>query len=364
VSEWGDLAQTPPILAIASNPEVRKISGDCNMATAEQLKALLRSYVEGDGDQFLTISMQVAADAARRGKVKLASELRDLVDEAKRRAAQFTQRPSVPIARPAGELADLIAASYPKTRLADMVLAQPTRRALDRVVEEYRQQDKLRAHGLSARRKLLLVGPPGAGKTMTASALAGQLSLPLLAVRFDGLITKYMGETAAKLRQVFDAMVATRGVYLFDEFDAIGGDRSRRNDVGEIRRVLNAFLQFLEADDSDSLILASTNHQEILDLALFRRFDDIIRYGFPSPEHSEELIRNRLNAFGLRRVNWKAVCQAAVELSFAEVARASTEAAKDAILQDRTEISTENLVVALEERRAFTNQDTPEPSEQ
>lgn len=330
------------------------------MATAEQLKALLRSYVEGDGDQFLTVSMQVAADAARRGKAKLAGELRELIDEAKRRAAQPVRRPSVPIARPAGELAELVSAAYPKTRLADMVLSEPTRRALERVVEEYHQQDKLRAHGLSARRKLLLVGPPGSGKTMTASAIAGQLSLPLLAVRFDGLITKYMGETAAKLRQVFDAMVTTRGVYLFDEFDAIGGDRSRRNDVGEIRRVLNSFLQFLEADDSDSLILASTNHHEILDPALFRRFDDVVRYGFPAPEHVEELIRNRLNTFGLERVSWEAVRRAAAGLSFAEVARASTEAAKDAVLQDRNKIITDNLVNALNERRAIIRLDTPE----
>src|SRR5262249_62234212 len=107
---------------------------------------------------------------------------------------------------------------------------------------------------------------------------------PLLGVRLDGLITKFMGETAAKLRLIFDAMTRTRGVYLFDEFDAIGGDRSLPNDVGEMRRVLNSFLQFLEADDSDSLILAATNHDELLDPALFRRFDDVIRYGPPTPE--------------------------------------------------------------------------------
>src|SRR4029077_16572145 len=105
--------------------------------------------------------------------------------------------------------------------------------------------------------------------------------------------------TAAKLRLIFDATSRTRGVYLFDEFDAIGGDRGRRNDVGEMRRVLNSFLQFLEADDSDSLILAATNHEEILDPALFRRFDDVIRYGLPNVDQVEQLIRNRLNGFGL-----------------------------------------------------------------
>ncbi len=215
---------------------------------------------------------------------------------------------------------------------------------------------------MSARRKLLLVGPPGSGKTMTAAALAGELKLPLLGVRLDGLITKFMGETAAKLRQVFDAMVTTRGVYLFDEFDAIGGDRGRRNDVGEMRRVLNSFLQFLEADDSDSLILAATNHQAILDPALFRRYDDVISYSFPQPEQVEQLVQNRLNSFDLGRVKWDEVRHAATGLSYAEVARASTEAAKVAILQDCDEITTGELIGALLERSSIARQDHQESS--
>jgi SpoVK/Ycf46/Vps4 family AAA+-type ATPase len=334
------------------------------MATAEQLKALLRSYVEGDGEQFLTVSMQVAAHAARKGQSRLAQELRELIDVAKRQASHLRLRPSVPIARPVGELADLIHASYPKTRLADMILAKQALRSVERVLTEYRQQDKLRSHGMSARRKLLLVGPPGSGKTMTAAALAGELRLPLLAARLDGLITKFMGETAAKLRQVFDAMTSTRGVYLFDEFDAIGGDRGRRNDVGEMRRVLNSFLQFLETDNSDSLILAATNHQEILDPALFRRFDDVIRYGLPEPEQVELLMKNRLNSFDIRGVNWDDVRRAASGLSYAELARASTEAAKVAVLQDRDEITTAELLGTLSERSHITrrnHQDSSSP---
>jgi SpoVK/Ycf46/Vps4 family AAA+-type ATPase len=332
------------------------------MATAEQLKALLRSYVEGDGEQFLTVSMQVAAHAARKGQSRLAQELRELIDEAKRRASQPGARPTVPIALPVGELADLMHASYPKARLADMILAEPARRSLERLLTEYRQQDKLRTHGMSARRKLLMIGPPGSGKTMTAAALAGELNLPLLSVRLDGLITKFMGETAAKLRQVFDAMTATRGVYLFDEFDAIGGDRGRRNDVGEMRRVLNSFLQFLETDDSDSLILAATNHPELLDPALFRRFDDVIRYGLPEPDHVERLVQSRLNSFDLRGVNWDELRRAACGLSYAEVARASMEAAKLAVLEDRSGITTEQLLRTLHERSVITRQANAEKS--
>jgi SpoVK/Ycf46/Vps4 family AAA+-type ATPase len=321
------------------------------MATAEQVKALLKSYVEGDGDRFLTVSMQVAAHAARKGQEKHARELRELIDEAKERSAAPTTSRAVPIARLNGDLGDLIAASYPKTRLADMVLSASTRDSLLRVVKQYRQQGKLRSHGLSARRKLLLVGPPGSGKTMTAAALAGELHLPLMATRLDGLITKFMGETAAKMRLIFDGMARTRGVYLFDEFDAIGGDRSRPNDVGEIRRVLNSFLQFLEADDSDSLILAATNHEGLLDPALFRRFDDVIRYGLPAPEQAEALIRGRLNQFQLTHVDWCIIRQATEGLSNAEIARAGDEAAKEAILADLADVTQVALLDALRERR-------------
>ena len=122
-------------------------------------------------------------------------------------------------ARPAGELADLLLATYPKVRLSEMVLSADTLSRLQRVLLEYRQQTRLREHNLSARRKLLLVGPAGCGKTMTSRALAGELKLPHLTVQLHGLITKYMVmETAAKLHLIFEAMNNTRGVYLFDEF--------------------------------------------------------------------------------------------------------------------------------------------------
>jgi len=113
---------------------------------------------------------------------------------------------------------------------------------------------------------------------MTAAALAGEMNLPVFTIQLDGVIRKFMGETAAKLRLVFDATRTTRGVYLFDEFDAIGGRRTAANDVGEIRRVLNSFLLFLGQERSDSLVVAATNHPDLLDRALFRRFDDVVEY--------------------------------------------------------------------------------------
>jgi SpoVK/Ycf46/Vps4 family AAA+-type ATPase len=246
----------------------------------------------------------------------------------------------------------LLVAAYPKTRLADMVLADRPRSRLVRVLREQRQRELLSTRGFTPLRKLLLLGPPGTGKTMTASALAGELAVPLLTIQLDGLITKFMGETAAKLRLVFDAIRETRGVYLFDEFDALGGDRGARNDVGEIRRVLNSFLQFLEQDESDSLILAATNHPAILDHALFRRFDAVVEYALPSAAHVETVVSNRLGQLELRKIGWKEVAGAAKGHSHAEIVRACEQAAKDVLLDERATVETRDLVEALAERPA------------
>ncbi|PTT87831.1 ATPase, partial [Pelomonas sp. HMWF004] len=224
------------------------------MANGDQLKALFRSYAEGDERHFYSVAMQMAAHEAKQGHGKLAEELRDLLDAAKSRRSSGAPEGAIPLARPKGELASLLTVSYPSRRLSDMVLAPPVLAGLQRVLKEQRHLSKLRSHGLHPRRKLLLVGPSGTGKTMTAAALAGELGIPLFVVRLDALITKFMGESAAKLRQVFDAVASTRGVYFFDEFDAIGSQRGMANDVGEIRRILNSFLLMIEQDESSSVI--------------------------------------------------------------------------------------------------------------
>lgn len=319
------------------------------MAIATQIKALLKSHVDGDEALFLSIAMQMAAQEAKQGHGKLAKEIRDLIDEAKSNPHKSDATP-IPLAKPKGELGHLLNVSYPKLRLVDMVLSANIETKLQRLIKEHKQVKKLRSHGLSPRKKLLLIGPPGTGKTLTASVLAGELGLPLFIVRLESLMTKYMGETAGKLRLIFDAIQQIRGVYLFDEFDSIGAQRGNSNDVGEIRRVLNSFLQMIEQDTSDSLLLAATNHSELLDHALFRRFDDLIEYDLPEKKEIIAALKSKLAVFKTSKIFWTKAAEAANTLSYGDITRACEDAIRNSIISNKEYVSHSDLMLSIKER--------------
>ncbi len=314
------------------------------MATAEQIKSLIRSHFSDQSEQFFTVALQVAAHEARQGHDALANDIRSLVDKAKVRPARVVA--FIP------DLENLVLSSEPRERIGSLVLSDEMRARIERILKEFRQKAKLEKHGLTHRRKILLAGPPGTGKTLTAAVLAGELNLPLYTILMDKIVTRYMGETSAKLRQIFDVIQERRGVYLFDEFDAIGGERSRADDVGEMRRVLNSFLQFIEHDSSDSLIVAATNNPKILDQALFRRFDDVLHYQLPESGEIERLIENRLGSFRQKSISLDASVKVALSLSHAEIAQACDDAIKEAILTDRNNVTATLLKQMLHERRS------------
>ena len=321
------------------------------MATASQVTSLIRAFKDNDRERFITTAIQLAAHEAKQGHGAVALEIRQLVDSLK---TQQALAKIVPFKRSENleSLGDLAISTHPEERLPEIILSQLQMERLEKILLEYRQRSKLLAHGMSPRRKALLTGPPGTGKTMTARVLAGELHLPLYTVLMDKMVTKFMGETSAKLRQIFSCMPQHRGVYLFDEFDAIGGDRARDNDVGEMRRVLNAFLQLLEADSSESLIIAATNGASILDAALFRRFDDVLYYGNPDPASIEKLLLNKLGVFWEKSSRMDSLIESAQNLSHSEISEACADAVKNAILQDRAKVTDEELEAALCTRKA------------
>lgn len=320
------------------------------------MKALIKSYGEDDPNRFFSVAMQMAAQAARSGHTTYSRDLRNLIDEAKStktglvRSTGVTSQPRK-ILR--DELIGLFSVDHPTTSLSEMVLGTEPSDQLEKIIREQLNRDRLESAGLEPIRKILLVGPPGTGKTMTAEAIAGQLQLPLFVIQLDSLITKFMGETAAKLRLVFDAMNATRGVYFFDEFDALGGNRAATNDVGEIRRVLNSFLQFIETDSSQSIVVAATNNPNLLDRALFRRFDTIINYELPSESDAVRLMKRYLKHHVPQEMDWESCGRASVGLSHSEISRASRQALKDAFLEGGLVVLGDRLSANLEERRRY-----------
>jgi SpoVK/Ycf46/Vps4 family AAA+-type ATPase len=328
------------------------------MSTARHILALLRSHLAGEEQQFYSAALQMAAHEARQGHSKLAQEIRELIDQAKARKSVIEQKSElIPLVQPKGDLANLVSVRYPDTRLSDMILPTELSLRLKRVLTEQRQEQRLREHNLTPRRKLLLVGPPGSGKTMTAAALAGELQLPLFTTLYDSLIGKYMGETASRLKLIFEAMTITKGVYFFDEFDAIGTQRENTNDVGEIRRILNSFLMFLEQDQGNSLIIAATNHPNLLDKALFRRFDDVIKYNLPDKNIIHELIQVRLTTFEIGWKDWSQIIEQATGLTQAEIVRSTEVAAKQAVLSNSLTVSEKSLISAILERKEMSLND-------
>lgn len=303
------------------------------MATAAQIKALLESYKNGDDGRFKSIAQQIAAHEASKGKKAFSQELSDIISKFSDRANnKISALTTVSIIEPRGELAGLFDAKYSDLKLSNLILPANLETKLSRIVEEQNQQQKLREYGLAPRSKILMIGLPGTGKTMTASALAGQLNLPLFTIQLDALITKYMGEASMKLRLIFDHIKRIRGVYFFDEFDAIGSSRSASNDVGEIRRILNSFLQFMENSRSDSLILAATNLPDLLDTALFRRFDDILKYDIPDNILLETAFKKYLSQKNTLQINWQKIVKEAQGLSYAEISKICENALKSDIL--------------------------------
>ncbi|MFS0983126.1 AAA family ATPase [Enterococcus durans] len=309
------------------------------MATAEQVKALIKAHYSSSDGLFESVAMQIAAFEARKGKKEYAREIRNIIETEKKKKRSYSF----------DNVDGLIDFSQPSVRLNNLVLDSKIDSKIKVIVNEFWNQEKLEAFGLKNKRKILLAGPPGTGKTMTASVLANELGLPLGIIQMDKMMTKYMGETTVKLRQIFDSINSFPAVYLFDEFDAIGSDRNSDNDVGEVRRILNTFLQLIEQNDSNGLIIAATNNFSSLDSALFRRFDEVIQYGTLSSDRIEKLIKVNLRNFQLDPTTLRRAADSALGLSQAEIVKTVENTLRYSILYNDSKISEDYLLKNISE---------------
>ncbi len=319
------------------------------------LKKLIEAHAEGDDGAFRKAALQLAAAESAAGHARIADELRTLVA---RMPSHSHRGAIIDIAQPRGELADILEGGHRDERLRDIVLSESTRGELRRVLDENRARAALEAHGVQPRRRLLFHGPPGCGKTLAAAVVAGEMGLPLMTVRLAALFSRFLGATATHLRSVFQEMPRRPGVYLFDEFDSIGQARGDAQDVGEMRRVVTAFLQFIDADRSPSILVAATNHAELLDRAVFRRFDLVLEFELPSEDSIAELLTLRLPLAGFSSELIRRLARQAVGLSFADVARACDDALRSMVLAGESKLREQDVAVAFEaaSRRAAEHQ--------
>lgn len=316
------------------------------MPNGDLLKQLFRNYKSSDNPGFEAVAQQIIAEERQKNHHVLANDLQRILANgavAVRRNGHFH-----PLPRNQEEDAGLLEIRHPDKYWPDLIITEENCALLERVVTEVRRAEVLETYGVRPKSRLLFCGPPGCGKTLTAEVLAGELGLPLLYTRFDAIISSYLGQTAANLRKIFDYAAVGRWVLFFDEFDAIGKSRDNLAEHGELKRVVNSFLQLLDSFTGQSLVIAATNHEGLLDRALWRRFDDILFFDRPTRTQIPAIVERKLSAFRHKALTLtEPLLDQMVGLAHADIERVCFDAIKEAVLQGKTELTNHEFERAL-----------------
>lgn len=313
------------------------------MARGELLRRLFSSYSSHDEFSFRSTALEIIAEEQQKHNHSLAKDLMTVLEstsnltKSTKDEMMFSAQPTIPLH--ADRSSPLVEIRKPVRDFSSLIVSAKVREQLDRVIEEYQKAELLRMHGLRPKNKILFYGPPGCGKTITAEILAAELRMPLLYTRFDSIISSYLGETASNIREVFDYARTGSWIVLLDEFDAIGKSRSDEFEHGELKRVVNSFLQILDSFDGKSIIIASTNHENLLDGALWRRFDEVISFQKPSSKEVLNLFKSKLKNFPTSQINYSLLAKKVLGLSHSEVEWICLDAIKSAILKNQDRVS-------------------------
>lgn len=265
------------------------------MARADLLKKLFSSFKQDDKEMFYTVATEIIEDEKKKNHGILANDLKLILNGNDQMKKTNTLSSSAP--KDKDRDMSLVEIMYPEKYFSDLIVSEEKIDQLEQIIKEFNNWDVLVSNGVFPIRRALFYGPPGCGKTLSAQALAGELGIPMLYVRFDALISSYLGETASNIRKIFDYAKKDSWLIFFDEFDAIGRSRNDSTEHGEIKRVVNAFLQQIDNFKGRSLIIAATNFEQSLDYAIWRRFDETIRFDMPSNEEKTKLFDLKMNRF-------------------------------------------------------------------
>ncbi len=320
------------------------------MTSSELIKQLILSLNRKDDEAFLKIAKEYIEREKRKKHTIVAKELEKALFANGNTIPNSEKRfkGSIPIPRDTEKGFPLLEIQHFDKYFEDIILSQETKGQLERIIKEFKDSDILETYNLKYKKKVLLCGKPGTGKTFSAQILSSVLNIPLVYIRFDAIISSYLGETASNLRKVFDYIENGTWIILFDEFDVIGKNRNDDHEHGEIKRVVNNFLQMLDNVKGDSIILAATNHQNILDPAIWRRFDDIIYYELPDKKTREEIFKVYLKSMKKEsNIDFSKIADMADNLSPADIRMIAEEAMKTSILSSRRNLNQEDIELAL-----------------
>ena len=259
------------------------------MARSDLVKALLHSHQRGDDAGFRRAAKELIDEERRKRHDLVADQLEAILEEPGQRSRPLQVSSLRPLPKTRDDLA-LISLEEPRLSFQDLVLPDSAIAVFDSLIEEFRQRSALRAHGVAPRSSLLLVGPPGCGKSASAEAMAGELGIPVARIRLATVVSSYLGETARNLEQIFGFLDVGSWVLIFDEFDMLGRERGDRADHGELRRVVAAMLQVVDEHRGNSLFVATSNHPALLDSAVWRRFDELIELPIPNASARAEIL--------------------------------------------------------------------------
>jgi SpoVK/Ycf46/Vps4 family AAA+-type ATPase len=322
------------------------------MARGELLRKLFQSHNRGNEEEFRAIALEIIGEEQKKSNHQLARDLLRILNNSDY-PARFPK-----VANNLGSLPKdkerqtlLVDVRHPDRSFSDILLKPQNKKAIERILAEYRRLELLRTHGLAPKSKLLFCGPPGCGKTLCAEIMSRETGLPILYTRFDAIVSSYLGETAANLRKVFDYASVGRWVVFFDEFDAIGKERDDPHEHGELKRVVNSFLQLLDNFQAPSLVIAATNHEQLLDPALWRRFDEIVYFPRPSIHDIRMLLAMKLKNFPHRGLDFKSQASNMKNMSHADIETVCLDAIKACIIEDKEAVDTKVFVEALERQK-------------
>lgn len=323
------------------------------MPSGDLLKSLFRSFKQGDDEGFYEIAKKIIIEEKQKNHNVLARDLQLIIENGSHKrisSPNLYDFEKLPRDRERGTL--LLEIRSPQKFLSDIVLSEEVKHQIEVVLLEYMKDEVLKGYGLRPKQKLLFAGPPGCGKTLCAEVVATELGLPILYTRFDAVISSYLGETAANLRKVFDFASKGTWIVFFDEFDAIGKSRDDVAEHGELKRVVNTFLQLLDSFKTDSIFIASTNHEQLLDRALWRRFDDILLFGKPDKTQIAALLKLKLRNIS-HSISYEKFVPRMIGWSHADIEHVCIESMKISILGGERVVGEQAFIAALErqERR-------------